>query len=129
MKRREVLRIGSLIVLLPAATRLLVACGGDNGNGNGNGDAGLNGADGGTQRLTFTSSVDQAHQHTVALEPAELSTPPAAGVTKNTSLDAGHLHTVELSEAELADIDGGGTVTKTTSLVSGHTHTFAFSRP
>jgi hypothetical protein len=110
MERREVLvRIGGLLLALPAS-RVLLACGTDGGGGT----------------LTFTSSNDLDHTHTVAFQLTELSTPPASGVTKQTSRDLGHTHMVALTEAELASIHSGGSVTKTTSEDDGHTHTFTF---
>ena len=113
MERRAVLiRIGGLLLALPAS-RVLLACGSDNGNG---------------QTLTFTSSNDLGHTHTVGLQITELSAPSASGVTKATSNVEAHTHTVQLSEAELASIQAGGSVTKTTSEDDGHTHTFTFTK-
>ncbi len=109
MNRREVIfRIGGLLLVIPAS-RVLTACG-SGGNSN---------------TLTFTTSFNDSHTHTVSLELSEITTPPAAGVTKITSLNSSHTHTVSLTEADLASIDAGNTVTKTTSEdeTPGHVHT------
>lgn len=117
MTRREVLiRVGSLLLLVPAGTAF-VGCGDD-----GDDDGGANGA------LTFTSTVEQAHSHAVTIQMRELTDPPAGGVTRNTSSDAGHLHAVTLTEADLNAIDAGQVVAKVTTLVAAHTHSFEFKR-
>jgi len=112
MNRREVLiRVGTLLIAIPAS-RVLMACG---GNG-----------------LTFTTSTDDGHHHTVSLQQSDINTPPAAGVTETTSLDNSHTHTVSLTEADLMSIQAGNTVTKTTSEdetpLHVHTHTVAFHK-
>jgi len=113
MDRREVIvKLGGLLLVLPAA-RVLVACGG---------------SDGGTQGLTFISSNDLGHTHTVGLQVSDLTAPPAAGVNKATSFNTNHSHQVALTSAELDSIQAGNTVTKTTSNDDGHSHTFAFHR-
>jgi hypothetical protein len=117
MTRREVLiQIGSLLLFVPAGT-LFVGCGDDGDDGGGANDA-----------LTFTSTVVQAHSHTVTIQMMELTGPPAGGVTRNTSVDAGHLHAVTLTQADLNAIDAGEVVPKETTLVDAHTHAFEFRR-
>ena len=112
MERRELLvRIGGLLLVLPA-TRVLLACGGDSGG----------------QTLTFTSSNELAHTHTVLLQVTDLSAPPASGLNKTTSNVLSHTHTVALTEAERASIEGDSSVTKTTSEDDDHRHTFTFSK-
>jgi hypothetical protein len=118
MNRREVIvKLGGLLLVLPAS-RVLMACGSDSG--------------GNPTSLTFTSSNDDGHTHTVSLGLTEIGTPPAAGVTKTTSTDLSHNHTVTLTMADLDSIDAGNTVTKTTSEDTEpghvHTHTFAFHK-
>jgi hypothetical protein len=114
MNRREVIvKFGGLLLALPAS-RVLMACGSDSG--------------GSPQSLTFTSSNDLGHTHTVGLQVTELTTPPSGGVTKTTSNVMAHTHQVSLSAAELDSIDLGSTVTKTTTMDDGHTHTFAFHK-
>jgi len=114
MDRREVImKLGGLLLALPAA-RVLSACGGDSG--------------GGTQALTFISSTDFGHSHTTVIQLTDLTAPPGAGVTKTTSSDLAHTHQVSLTSDELTSIENGATVTKTTTNDDGHTHTFAFHR-
>ena len=118
MNRREVIfRVGGILLAIPAS-RILMACGSDSG--------------GNPNSLSFTSSNDENHTHTVSLLLTDISTPPAAGVTKTTSLDDAHTHTVSLTEADLESINAGNVVTKTTSEDETpgfvHTHTFAFHK-
>jgi hypothetical protein len=112
MNRREVIvKMGGLLLVLPAA-KILMACGSDSGSGT----------------LTFISSTDLGHSHTVGLQVTEINTPPSGGVTKTTSNDLNHTHTVSLTSAELDSIATGSTVTKTTSMDDSHTHTFDFKK-
>jgi hypothetical protein len=114
MDRREVIvKLGGVLLLLPAS-RVLMACGSDSG--------------GNPQSLTFTSSNDQGHTHSAVLQLTEITTPPSAGVTKTTSNNFAHTHQVSLTAAELDSIDMGNTVTRTTTMDDGHTHTFAFHK-
>jgi len=115
MNRREVIfRVGGILLAIPAS-HFLTACGSDSGNS-----------------LTFTTSNDLNHTHTVSLQQSDISAPPAAGVTKTTSFDDSHTHTVSLTEADLASINAGNTVTKTTSEDETpnfvHTHTVSFHK-
>lgn len=113
MNRREVLvQIGGLLLVLPAS-RVLLACGG---------------TDSSPSSLSFTSSNDLGHTHTVSLQMTEVTTPPVAGVTRTTSNDLAHTHQVTLTSADLDSINQGGTVTKTTTTDDSHTHTFAFRK-
>jgi hypothetical protein len=116
MNRREVIfRIGGVLLAIPAS-RVLSACGGDSGGGTS------------PQSLTFTSSTDLGHIHTVSLQLTEISNPPTAGVNKTTSNEVGHTHMVSLTAAELDSIAAGNTVTKATTNDDNHTHTFAFRK-
>ncbi len=113
MNRRElIVRMGGLLLVLPAS-RVLLACGGGSAT---------------PGSLVFTSSSDFGHTHTVGLQVTELTSPPNGGVTKTTSNDLSHTHTVALSDSDLAEIQAGSTVTKTTSTDDGHSHTFAFRK-
>lgn len=115
MNRREVIvKLGGVLLALPAA-RVLMACG-DSGGG-------MN-----PQSLTFTSSNDLGHTHTVGLQLTEIDAPPSVGVDRMTSSDLSHTHQVSLSAADLDSIAQGNTVTRTTSSDDNHTHTFAFSK-
>ena len=116
MNRREaIIRVGSILLVIPAS-RVLMACGG------GTGAAGT---------LHFTSSADPAdgHTHTVDLADADITSPPAGGRVLTTSLVLAHTHTVTLTEADFASIDAGNTVTITTSEdeTPGHVHTHQFA--
>jgi len=111
MERRELLiRMGGLLLVLPAS-RVLLGCGSSSGGG---------------QTLTYTTSTELDHTHSVTLQVTDLTAPPANGVDKTTSNVLSHTHTVALSEADLASIEGGTSVTKTTSFDDGHTHTVTF---
>ena len=117
MNRREVmLRIGGLLLIVPAS-RVLMACGGGSG--------------GSSSSLHFTSSADPAdgHTHTVDLADADIASPPTSGRVLTTSLVLAHTHTVTLTEADFASIDAGNTVTITTSEdeTPGHVHTHQFA--
>lgn len=118
MNRREVIfRVGGILLAIPAS-RVLMACGSDSG--------------GNPNSLSFTSSNDLNHTHTVSLLLTDISAPPAAGKAETTSFDQSHTHTVTLTEADFASINAGNVVTKTTSEDETpgfvHTHTFAFHK-
>lgn len=127
MERRGVLvRLGSVLLILPAA-RALSACGGDGGKTGQGGPAGTpDSGDGGSR--TYTSSVTGGHTHDFTLEMSEITSPPAGGISRDTTYAVDHDHEVELTEAELDTIGSGGTVTKVTGETNGHTHTFTFVR-
>ena len=116
MNRREVLfRVGGLLLALPAS-RVLLACGGDSNNGMD------------PNSLRFISSSDLGHTHFFTLQLTEITSPPAAGINRQTSNDLSHTHTVTLTAADLDSINAGNTVTITTSNDDNHTHTFAFRK-
>ncbi len=123
-RRRFVVRLGTVLLVLPAS-RALLGCG-STGNEYG-ADAGT---DAGTnqQAFTFTSSTAAGHAHTIQYQATEFSAPPAAGIERDTSTVSEHFHTVELTEADLNSIGSGNTVTKSTSVVGGHSHTFTFKK-
>ena len=108
-----IVKLGGLLLVLPAA-RVLMACGSDSG--------------GGPQTLTFVSSTDDGHTHSVGLQVTEITSPPSAGLEKTTSNVLAHTHTVTLTAADLDSINAGNTVTKTTSNDLNHTHTFDFKK-
>jgi len=115
MNRREVIfRVGGILLAIPAS-RVLIACGGSSGGNPGS--------------LSFTSSFNDGHTHTVDLADADITTPPAGGRTETTSFNSSHTHTVTLTEADFVSIDAGNTVTKTTSEdeTPGHVHTHQFA--
>jgi hypothetical protein len=115
MNRREVIfRIGGLLLALPAS-RVLLACGGDNGGTDPN-------------SLRFISSSELGHTHFFFLDKNEITSPPTAGIDRLTTNDLAHTHSVRLTEADLDNINAGQTVTITTSNDDNHTHTFNFHK-
>jgi hypothetical protein len=113
MKRREFLvRIGELIVIIPAAS-VLASCGS---------------APPKVPSLSYTSSNVQGHTHVVAIADSLLSAPPLSPPDMDTSSVFNHIHTVTLTQANLQDIENGQTVQITTSTADGHTHAFGFSK-
>jgi len=77
--------------------------------------------------LTVTSTVVNAHSHTVNVPASDQLHP--TDTTYTTSSTLGHTHTVTLTASQLASIAAGGsvTVTSSASAVTGtHTHDFTF---
>jgi hypothetical protein len=74
-----------------------------------------------------TSSVALGHTHTVCVLEADLTSPPAGGVTYATSAPD-PTHTIVLTAAQLSAINGGQAVTVTTSTNGGHNHQFVLVR-
>jgi len=75
--------------------------------------------------LTVTSTMVNAHSHTINVSASDQLHP--ADTTYTTSSTLGHTHTVTLTVNQLTSIASGGTVTVTssTSTVTGtHTHDF-----
>jgi hypothetical protein len=119
MERREfVIRLGSILIVLPAAG-ILTSCGGDDTVEPG----GTN-----TTALKFTSSEDGGHTHTFEISLATLANAPSAGHTASTSNDGGHTHTVVLNMDQLRQIESGSTVTVETTVDAMHTHRFTFAK-
>jgi hypothetical protein len=123
--RREFLvAAGRLLIVLPAGLSI-VACGSINSSPCGNPGRVVTTS----TSLTFTSSCDMNHTHDFTLMMTELSTPPAAGIMRNTSVDEfdNHFHSVTLSQADLTTIESGTPVTVTTSVTNEHVHTYIFT--
>jgi hypothetical protein len=77
--------------------------------------------------LTVTSTVVNAHSHTVNVSAGDQLHP--ADTTYTTSSSLNHTHTVTLTASQITSIASGGTVTVTSSAsaVTGtHTHDFTF---
>ena len=70
-----------------------------------------------------TSTVTNNHQHTLCVPTADLTNPPPAGMTYTTSTNAGHNHTVSLTQQQLQSINAGGAVTVTSSSPFAHDFT------
>jgi hypothetical protein len=81
----------------------------------------------GTQTI-YSSSNDQAHFHTFALDDSALADPPSAGVSGDTSLAQSHTHSVTISSDQLQQVATGQSVMVITSSNSGHTHAFSFTK-
>jgi hypothetical protein len=69
------------------------------------------------------STVTNNHTHTLCVPFTDLSAPAAAGVTYTTSTDDGHNHTVALTQQQLQTIGSGGSVMVTTSTPFPHNFT------
>jgi hypothetical protein len=81
----------------------------------------------GTQTI-YSSSNDQSHFHTFALDDGALTDPPSAGVSGETSLAQSHTHSVTISSDQLQQVGMGQSVIVITSSNSGHTHAFTFTK-
>ncbi|HSA97236.1 MAG TPA: hypothetical protein VLJ16_14365 [Acidobacteriota bacterium] len=88
------------------------------------------GGGGGTTHM-FTSTSVNAHTHTVTIDRADVTTPPAAGITESTSSSAGHSHSFAMTQAQLTTVNGGTAVNITTgssSVTGAHTHDISISK-
>lgn len=101
LTRRELLSRGTtLLLLIP-----VVGCSSSGDDGGGGSCAGVE----------STSTVNASHTHTLCVATADLTTPPATGMTYTTSNVGSHTHTVTLTAANLTAINGGTVVTVTSS--------------
>jgi hypothetical protein len=80
-----------------------------------------------------TSTVVDAHTHTVCVPLADINTPPAAGQTYTTSSAAtdvvpNHSHQIVLTQAMLMQLAAGQTITVTTNIAESHTHDFSLQK-
>jgi hypothetical protein len=78
--------------------------------------------------IVYTSSQTSAHSHSFSLPSADLTSPPAAGVSGGTTEAQFHSHFVAVTQANLQNVAQGQTVKVETTSVAGHTHTFTFVR-
>ena len=125
MKRRDfVIRVGSVLLVIPAAG-VLASCGDDDNNQNPNPNPNPNPTFTG---LRFTSSVRDGHNHTIDITFDMLMNAPAMGATLTSSNVANHVHQVFLTMADLQSINANGTIVKDTSLAASHLHTFTFTK-
>src|SRR5262245_26353677 len=103
MKRREfVIRVGSVLLVIPAAAALQ-SSGGDDHNNNNNPSP--------TPTFTglrFTSSVSDGHNHTVDITLEMLMNAPSMGAALTTSSANNHTHIVSLTMADLQSINANG---------------------
>ncbi len=77
-----------------------------------------------TEGVDRTSTVVNGHTHTVCIGAADLTLPPAEGMTFATSETQGHSHTMTLTQEQLKAIESGREVTVQTSAVELHHHEF-----
>ena len=116
----------TLLALVPVIPAVLQAC----SSGGGDDGAGSQACDGNF----LASSVDDMHNHNVCIATADLTNPPAAGVTYTSSNDGAHTHEITLTAAQLSSIQAGSEVTVvSTSDVdpldgADHTHTWKISK-
>jgi hypothetical protein len=108
LSRRELLTQSTLLLLLVPVAGQALACSTSNGASPAETEPTCNG-------IAETSTVADAHTHTLCVLTTDLTSPPAAGVTYTTSVSAGHSHTVALTQAQLQTIESGGSVTVMTS--------------
>lgn len=113
MHRRDFLEGCAALVIVP----MVAACSEDIEGGGGTCDGA--GAD---------TSVHGSHRHYVCVPLADLETVPAAAVTYVSSRDDGHTHSVTLTPAQLEQVAGGGSVALTTTRDDGHTHSVRLQR-
>jgi hypothetical protein len=122
--RRELLARGTTMLLLIP----VVGCSSSSSN------SAIDGGGGSCDGFESTSSVDVSHTHTVCVLTADLTSPPAAGVTYTTSNVGAHTHKVSLTAANLTAINGGQTVMVTSSSdpdpanSQPHSHTFMLKK-
>ncbi len=123
MRRRRFLEIGvGSILVLPAGTFLVQACGGSSSSAGG--DPAAPPQKVGTQ-IVYTSSLEVGHSHTFAIDQSAFTSPPPAGVSGSTSSNLAHTHSVAVAQADLQHVEAGQTVKITTGPAGsgGHSHT------
>jgi hypothetical protein len=116
LTRRALLAQSTVLLLLVPVASAVAACGTSGGS-----SASASSCDG----IFETSTVTNAHTHTLCVPTTDLTNAPSAGVTYTTSVSDGHDHTVVLTQAQLQSIDGGQSVTVTTSSPNPHNFTIA----
>jgi hypothetical protein len=120
MIRREFVKLttGSLIAL--GGSVFLVSCGGYGASSASEAPAAAPQQSG--SQIVYTTSVDDAHFHTFAIDASAFASPPAEGLAGSTSNDDGHTHPVTVSMADLQSVTAGQTIKVTTGSASSHTH-------
>jgi hypothetical protein len=115
LTRRELLSQSTVLLLVPLAG-VSGAC--SSGSGGSSSNSSCDG-------VFETSTVTNNHTHTLCVPSTDLSSPPSSGMTYTTSFDDGHSHTVTLTQAQLTTISDGGSVTVTTSSPAPHDFTIS----
>src|SRR4051812_46453892 len=108
--RREMLGTfaGGALIALPVGLFLVSCSSSDSSNGDSSAPQ-KNGT-----KIVYTSSSEQSHTHTFALQGSDVSMPTASGVSGSTSTNSGHAHEVSISMEQLQSIGSGESVKITT---------------
>jgi hypothetical protein len=92
-------------MLVPVVPAVLQACSSSPSDGPGNSCAG-------TAPL---STVNEGHTHSVCVPTSDMTSPPATGVTYTSSNDGSHTHTITLTAEQLSSIASGQSVAVTST--------------
>ncbi len=130
LNRRELLsRLTTTLLLIPIATNCSSSSSPPNQQ-QPHPDAPEPDSGGGCDGFERTSTVDASHTHMVCILTADLTNPPAAGVTYVTTSVGSHTHNVTLTSDQLTMIQAGTEVTVVTSStvdpINGFAHTHQF---
>lgn len=120
MNRREfIMGVGAALVAASAALTL-ESCGGGDGASPSPSAPGFD---------VVSIPDNTGHNHSVRILDADLSAPPASGVTYTST--GSHIHTITLSQQQLIDISNGSSVTVVSSAGGApvHTHTWTIKKP
>ena len=130
LTRRQLLSRGTtLLMMVPVIPAVLQACSSSSSAGS-TPDQSCPSAN-----ITTDSSVNDQHSHFLCIPTADITNPPANGMTYTALQNGEHVHTVTLTAAQLAQIGSGGTVTIQSSSdldpISNvvHPHTFTITKP
>jgi len=122
MDRREFfIRVGESVIAVPMALMAVSCDDGYNSGGTGPSDT--------NDGFNVTSLTASGHTHSVEVLYADLSSPPANGVTYGSTTVGGHSHSITLTQQQLTTINGGSSVTVTSTNSEGHTHGWTVDRP
>ena len=81
-----------------------------------------------TTQRAFTSTNVNGHTHQITIQRAEVQTPPAGGISRQTSSGGGHTHTFTMSQAQLQTCMGGGSVTLNDAVTDLHQHSYTITK-
>ena len=82
----------------------------------------------GLDDVTIESEVASGHRHELIVPGRDQSFPPTEVVSYLSSTDAGHRHTVFVSRTELEVVAFGGVAEVTSEPADGHVHRFVLTR-
>ncbi|MGO9000215.1 MAG: hypothetical protein ACLQVI_43355 [Polyangiaceae bacterium] len=123
LTRREVLSKSTVLLLVPIAGSA-VACSSSNNSSSSSVIQASEDASA-CNGIFEISTVTNNHDHSLCVLTTDLTDPAAAGVTYTTSFNDGHAHTVSLTQAQLQSIEAGTAVTVTTSSPYAHNFTIS----